>query len=136
MMCTTPLTPQGNHRYAAQQSEVHRSYFASPRIDLNPRLIFKNFLCIMQKICLLYFLIKRSPSGHLGQTESNRSAAGVLRFFHRKKGGGRLELICYFIHVSCALVTDILWKPSGMRRQTLLVHQPRHPANLQDADLA
>ncbi|EFX86241.1 hypothetical protein DAPPUDRAFT_313315 [Daphnia pulex] len=37
VLCTTPLTPQGNHRYIIQ-TDNHHSYFASPRIDLNPRL--------------------------------------------------------------------------------------------------
>lgn len=39
VLCTTPLTPQGNHRYMIQSDE-HHSYFTSPRIDLNPRLDF------------------------------------------------------------------------------------------------
>lgn len=67
VLCTTPLTPQGNHRYVIQ-TDNHHSYFASPRIDLNP-----------------------SPSGPTVNSESNRSSVGVLRFFHRKKIAGRNE---------------------------------------------
>lgn len=39
VLATTPLTPQGNHRYVINAAETHHSYFASPHIDLNPRYV-------------------------------------------------------------------------------------------------
>ena len=90
VLCTTPLTPQGNHRYVIQTADTHHSYFASPRIDLKPRFDHFNFQVVSNYCSKLRFDCFCSPSGHTNNLETNKSAAGVLRFFHRKKLAGRL----------------------------------------------
>lgn len=54
ILITTFLILQGNHRYVVQSADTHHSYFASPRIDLNPRLVFSNILNLY-KSTLNYF---------------------------------------------------------------------------------
>jgi len=81
--CTTPLTPQGHH-YIQSGDNHHLYHFASPRIDLNPRLFSTFCLVSMNQNCFNKFSLLLSPSTNLTNVE-NKSSVGVLRFFHRKK---------------------------------------------------